>query len=86
MAKDNIKIILYSISIALLLASFKVLAQTTQRPFIIITNDWPSQIVFSHIAGELLRKSGTNVKYSSFKTEEQWGALGKSLMKRAFVP
>ncbi len=41
----------------------------------IITNNWSSQVVLSHVFGELLNKQGYQVDYVDSPVSEQWGAL-----------
>ncbi|MGR6871326.1 ABC transporter substrate-binding protein [Pseudomonas sp. HK3] len=44
-------------------------------PIKIITNNWSSQIVLSHVIGELFKKQGYEVAYLESSIVEQWGAL-----------
>ncbi len=41
----------------------------------IITNNWSSQVVLSHVAGELFRQQGYQVTFIDSPVSEQWGAL-----------
>lgn len=45
------------------------------EPIKIITNNWSSQIVLSHVMGELFKKQGYNVEYLESSIADQWGAL-----------
>lgn len=45
----------------------------------IITNNWSSQVVLSHVVGELLEKQGYEVEYLNSSIAEQWGALSHGL-------
>lgn len=47
------------------------------EPIRIVTNDWTSQIVLSHISGEIFSYMGYSVEYSSLSTAKQWGALAR---------
>ncbi len=54
--------------------------QTHQsEPFVIIKNNWPSQIVFSEVIGIILQQSNIEIEYKIFTTEEQWGALARAV-------
>lgn len=48
-------------------------------PIRIVTNDWTSQVVLSHVTGEIFTDMGYRVEYSSLTTAEQWGALARGL-------
>jgi len=50
-------------------------APGNKTPVKIIVNDWTSQIVLARIYGALLEKAGHTVKYVSYTSNEQWGAL-----------
>ncbi len=41
----------------------------------ILTNNWTSQIVLSHVTGQLLQQLGYKVQYLETDVAEQWGAL-----------
>jgi glycine betaine/proline transport system substrate-binding protein len=45
------------------------------EPIKIITNNWSSQIVLSHVMGELFKNQGYDVAYLQSPIAEQWGAL-----------
>ena len=51
------------------------LDSSSQEPIRIITNNWTSQIVLSHIAGNLLERQGYQVEYVESSVSDQWGAL-----------
>lgn len=68
--------------IILFLFSFLVSSTSigsSREPFVIIKNNWPSQIVFSEIVGNILKKNAIKIEYKTFGTEEQWGALARSV-------
>ncbi len=50
-------------------------AQNTPTPIKILTLDWTSQIVLSHIAGRLLQQRGYAVEYLSRDSDSQWFLL-----------
>lgn len=66
------KVISFAVLISL---SVSVLAQ----PIKIITNNWSSQIVLSHVMGELLKMQGYEVEYLESSISEQWGALSHGI-------
>ena len=47
-----------------------------QSPIKIATNNWTSQIVLSHVLGQILTNSGHKVEYVSSATKSQWFRLG----------
>lgn len=47
----------------------------SDKPIEIVTNNWSSQIVQSHVIGTLLEELGYNVEYVPTNTELQWPAL-----------
>ncbi len=49
------------------------------KPFKILTLDWTSQIVLSHIFGRLLEKQGHQVEYINKASDSQWFMLGSEL-------
>ncbi len=50
-------------------------ARNATAPIKILTLDWTSQIVLSHIAGRLLQQRGYEVKYVSRDSDSQWFLL-----------
>jgi len=50
-----------------------------QKPISIIVNDWSSQIVLSHITGNILESVGYQTHYSFSTTKEQWGSLSQGI-------
>lgn len=63
---------------ALFVVSFSVLAAAPESkdPIKFAVNNWSSQIVQSHVAGDLLEKLGYNVKYIPANQQLQFRALG----------
>lgn len=49
-------------------------------PVKIALNNWSSQLVLSHIYGQLLSQQGVEVEYVQTKVDEQWGALGHGVL------
>lgn len=60
---------------ALTLLVFSIFMPAQAKPFKILTLDWTSQIVLSHIIGKLLEKQGYQVEYLSQDTDSQWFLL-----------
>lgn len=51
----------------------------SSSPIRILTNNWTSQIVISHITGQLLQQQGYTVEYISSGVDEQWAALAHGI-------
>lgn len=51
------------------------LCWSQQGTVIVITNNWTSQIVLSHVYGSLLKAKGIDVTYVPTSVSQQWGAL-----------
>lgn len=49
------------------------------EPIRILTNNWSSQIVLSHVIGILFKKQGYEVEYLESPIAEQWGALSHGI-------
>ncbi len=47
----------------------------SKEPINIVTNNWTSQIVLSHVVGSVFESMGYQVAYLSISTSDQWGAL-----------
>ena len=54
-------------------------AENKSEPIRIITNNWTSQIVLSHVTGQLFQKMGYQLEYISLPIADQWGALAHGL-------
>ena len=55
-----------------------ILAQANQAPPIkVLLNNWTSQLVLSHVAGNLFEQMGYEVQYQQSSVSEQWGALSR---------
>jgi len=66
------------IQLASLLAFFSICQITLANENIkIITNNWTSQIVLSHITGKIFTTLGQPVEYVKISTSDQWGALAR---------
>lgn len=50
-----------------------------QTPIRIITNNWTSQIVLSHITGDLLEKLGYRVEYVASSVDAQWADMARGI-------
>lgn len=50
-----------------------------QTPIRIITNNWTSQIVLSHITGDLLEKLGYRVEYVPSSVDAQWADMAHGI-------
>jgi glycine betaine/proline transport system substrate-binding protein len=63
----------------LCLLSANNLAFASSSPIRILTNNWTSQIVISHITGQLLNQQGYTVEYVNSGVDEQWAALAHGI-------
>lgn len=66
------------IVLSLLLACVTTISQAadnTAKPIIILTLDWTSQVVMSHIFGKLLEQRGYSVNYLNRSSDSQWFLL-----------
>lgn len=61
------------------IALISVTVGSWSEPIKIITNNWSSQIVLSHVMGELFKKQGYSVEYLESPIAEQWGALSHGI-------
>ncbi len=61
----------------ILLVCFMLLSGPAKgsEPIRIILNNWTSQIVLSHITGQLFEKLGYRVEYETLSIHDQWGGL-----------
>ncbi len=65
-----------TMKIAMLLVLYSCqLSWGNNGPIKIITNNWTSQIVLSHVVGELFVQKGYQVQYVTSLVDQQWGAL-----------
>ena len=53
----------------------KPVLENTDKAIRIVTNNWTSQIVLSHIVGSIFSSMGYQVEYIPTDTDKQWGAL-----------
>ena len=67
--------VIVSILCVVLLMNGSGLAHAQSKDVVIITNNWTSQIVLSHVYGSLLEQLGQPVRYVESSVSEQWGAL-----------
>lgn len=56
-----------------LMISLNTAAQS--QPVVVITNNWTSQVVLSHVYGSMLKELGIGVRYLPSSVSDQWGAL-----------
>ena len=70
------KRLLASLSVgALLTAPFAALAADSTDPIVIPTHNWSSQIVMSHIVGQIYEEMGLNVEYVSTDSQAVYEAV-----------
>lgn len=62
-------------TILLLLPLLSAFSWSNSKPIVVVTNNWTSQIVLSHVYGAMLDSKGIPVSYLPSTVSEQWGAL-----------
>lgn len=68
----NQRVSLLLVSLLLLFSTSSLAGRSGNLPVVILTLDWSSQIVLSHITGRLLQKKGLAVSYYSYPSKGQW--------------
>lgn len=59
--------------------AFATSTENKTKPIQIITNNWTSQIVLSHVTGRIFQEMGYQVEYAPLSITDQWGALAHGL-------
>ena len=60
------------------------LAADDKSPIKIVTNNWTSQVVLSHVVGGVLKAQGVNVEFKSSDTQLQFTAIASGDMDFQF--
>jgi glycine betaine/proline transport system substrate-binding protein len=69
----------FIINLFFTIASFSLyqiaVCNSFEKPIKIVTNNWTSQIILSHITGAIFEEMGFRVEYHPMDSREQWGGI-----------